>query len=167
MPHLPEALWWWFSCSHSCTSRLSSFYISYSRGHIGLTFVFSMMLYGHSQPPKSIYQKHGCLMPQWGNIFYRRSLKSCLTLCNPMEYSPSTSSVHGVLQAGILKWVAIPFSKGSSRPRDWTWVSHIAGRFFTIWATREAPTYSKWGIFLNMDILIHENRVWCWTWSSV
>ena len=48
------------------------------------------------------------------------------------------SSVHGILQARILEWVAIRFSRGISWPRDWTWVSWIAGRFFTIWATREA-----------------------------
>ena len=53
--------------------------------------------------------------------------------------SPPGYSVHGILQARILEWVAIPFSKGFSQPRDWTWVSHIAGRFFTIWATREDP----------------------------
>ena len=47
--------------------------------------------------------------------------------------------VHGILQARILEWVAFPFSRGSSQPRDWTQVSCIAGRFFTIWATREAP----------------------------
>ena len=116
MPHFPEALWWSFSCSRSCTSRLSSFYISYSRGHICLTFVFSMMFYGRSQPPKSIYQTRRCLMPQWGNILLKVA-ESCLTHCNPMEYSSPTSSVRGVLQAGILKWVAIPLSKGSSRPR--------------------------------------------------
>ena len=57
----------------------------------------------------------------------------CLTLCNPMDYT-----VHGILQARILKWVAIPFSKRSSQPRDRTQVSHIAGRFFTKWATRGA-----------------------------
>ena len=74
MPHLPEALWWLFSCSRSCTSLFSSFCASYSRGHICLTFVFSTMLYGHSQPPKSIYQTHRFLMPQWGNIFYWKSL---------------------------------------------------------------------------------------------
>ena len=45
--------------------------------------------------------------------------------------SPPGSSVHGILQARILEWVAIPFFKGSSRPRDQTWVSHIVGRFFT------------------------------------
>ena len=43
--------------------------------------------------------------------------QSCLTLCNPTDYSPPGSSVRGILQAGILKWVAIPFSRGSSQPR--------------------------------------------------
>ena len=62
----------------------------------------------------------------------------CPTLCNSMDYSPPGSSVHGVLQARILEWVNIPFSRESSWPRVQTWVSHMAGRFFTIWATREA-----------------------------
>ena len=48
------------------------------------------------------------------------------TLCDPMEYT-----VHGNLQARILEWVAVPFSKGSSQHRDQTQVSHIASRFFT------------------------------------
>ena len=52
--------------------------------------------------------------------------QSCLTLCDPMDYT-----VHGILQARILEWVAFPFSRGSSQPRDRTLVSHIAGRFFT------------------------------------
>ena len=56
----------------------------------------------------------------------------CLTLCNPMDYSLPGSSVHGVLQARILEWLAVPFSKGSSQPRDQTLVSCTAGRFFTI-----------------------------------
>jgi len=64
--------------------------------------------------------------------------QSCLTLCDPMECSPPGSSVHGILQARILEWVAIPFSRKSSWPRDWTWVSCIAGRFFTVLATKEA-----------------------------
>ena len=55
---------------------------------------------------------------------------SCSTLCDPMNCSPSGSSVHGILQARILQWVAIPFSKGSSWSRDQSWVSFIAGRFF-------------------------------------
>ena len=51
---------------------------------------------------------------------------SCPTLCNPMD-----STVHGILQARILEWVAFPFSRGSSQPRGRTQVSHIEGRFFT------------------------------------
>ena len=56
-----------------------------------------------------------------------------------MDYSLPASSVYGILQARILEWVAIPFSRGSSQPRDRTQISCIAGRFFTILATREAP----------------------------
>ena len=62
----------------------------------------------------------------------------CLTLCDLVDYSPPGSSVRGILQARILRWAAIPFSRRSSQPRDWTWVSCIAGRFSTIWATKEA-----------------------------
>ena len=65
----------------------------------------------------------------------------CLTLCDPMDNSLSGSSVHGILQARILEWVATPFSRGSSRPRDQTWVSSTVGRFFTIWATGEAHNF--------------------------
>ena len=64
--------------------------------------------------------------------------KSCQTLCDPMDGSPPGSSVHGIFQARILEWVAIPFSRGSSQARDWDCVSCTAGWFFTIWATREA-----------------------------
>ena len=59
--------------------------------------------------------------------------QSCPTLCNPMDYT-----VRGILQARILEWVAFPFSSGSSRPRNGTRVSCIAGIFFTKWAAREA-----------------------------
>ena len=63
-----------------------------------------------------------------GKVFqmmHAKLLPSCLTLCHPMDYSPPGSSVHGVLQTRILEWVAIPFSRGSSRPRDRTSVSCI------------------------------------------
>ena len=62
----------------------------------------------------------------------------CPTLCNTMECSSPGSSIHEITQARILEWVAIPFSRGSSQPRDQTQVSRIGGKFFTIWATREA-----------------------------
>ena len=55
-----------------------------------------------------------------------------------MECSPPGSSVLGILQARILEWVAVSFSRGSSQPRDWTQLSHISGRLFTDWAAREA-----------------------------
>ena len=64
--------------------------------------------------------------------------QSCVTLCDPMDCSLPGSSTHGILQARVLEWVAISFSRGSSQSRDWTWVSHIARRCYTIWATREA-----------------------------
>ena len=61
---------------------------------------------------------------------HAKSLESFLTLCNPMDHSPPGSSVHGILQARILEWVAIPFSRESFQPRNQIWVSCIAGRFF-------------------------------------
>ena len=62
-----------------------------------------------------------------------------LTLCDPTDCSPPGFSVHGILQVKILEWAAILFSRVSFQPSDWTRVCCIAGRFFTIWATREGP----------------------------
>ena len=64
--------------------------------------------------------------------------QSCPTLCDPMDCSLSGSSVHGIFQVRVLEWIAISFSRGYSQPRDWTQVFCIAGRRFTVWATREA-----------------------------
>ena len=61
--------------------------------------------------------------------------QSCLTVCNPRDYT-----VHGILQARILEWIAFPFSRGSSQPRDRTQVSCIADRRFTVWATIQNST---------------------------
>ena len=58
--------------------------------------------------------------------FIVKAVQSCLTLCDPMDYT-----VPGILQTRILEWVGIPFSRGYSQPRDGTQVSHVAGRFFT------------------------------------
>ena len=65
-----------------------------------------------------------------------KGTQSCPTLCDSMDYI-----VHGILQARILEWVAFPFSRISSQPKDQTQVSRIAGGFFTSWATREAQEY--------------------------
>ena len=64
--------------------------------------------------------------------------QSCPTLCNLMVCSPAGFSVHGTLQARILEWVGISFSRGSPWPRNETQVSYTAGRFFAVWPTREA-----------------------------
>ena len=66
----------------------------------------------------------------WSTVKKVKVAQSCPTLCDPMDYT-----VHGILQARILEWVALPFSRGSSQPRDQMQVSHIAGGFFTSCAT--------------------------------
>ena len=62
--------------------------------------------------------------------------QSCLTLADPMDYT-----VHGILHAKVLEWVAFPFSRGSSQSRDQTQVSSIVSRFFTNLTTKEAQEY--------------------------
>ena len=76
--------------------------------------------------PKLICKLNGIVIKismKWSEV---KVAQSCLTLCEPMDYV-----VHGILQARILEWVAVPFSRGSSQPRDQTQVSTIAGRFFS------------------------------------
>ena len=71
----------------------------------------------------------------WALSFFPCNLLSHVRLfCDPMDCSLPDSSVHGVLQARILEWVAVPFSRGSSPPRNRTRVSCTAGGFFTVWA---------------------------------
>ena len=83
----------------------------------------------HSTVLYSIY----FIYAKWSEV-----TQTCLTLCDPMDSSLPGSFIHGIFQARVLEWVAISFSRESSQPRDWTWVSCIAGRRFTVWATREA-----------------------------
>ena len=115
--------------------------------------------------------------------------QSSLTFCDPVDCSLTAPSVHGILQATILEWIAVPFSRGSSQPRDWTQVYCIAGGFFTIWATREAPammTISKlaskrtetlrqgrkhllahncFSLFRKVKVWSYDERKWIWTRS--
>ena len=91
-----------------------------------------------------------------------------------MDCSSPGSSVQGILQAGILERVAIPFSRESSRPRDRTWVSHIASRFFTVCDTREAqdtytiPNVNSLTLLLKnymcrkRELFYLRECVWCW-----
>ena len=87
---------------------------------------------------------------KWSEVKWSEVAQSCPTLCNPMDCSPPGFSVHGIFQARVLQWVAISFSRGSSWPRDWTQVSCIAGRFFTTWATREAPLWRTGQLYLTI-----------------
>ena len=77
--------------------------------------------------------QEGLTLPEvkWSEVLVAQS---CLTLCQPVDCSPPGSTVHRILQAGILECVTIFFSRRSSWPRDWSWVSCTVGRFFTIWA---------------------------------
>ena len=79
------------------------------------------------------------------------------------SYSLPGSSVHGIFQARMLEWVAIPFSRESSHPRDWTQVSHIAGGFLTVQATREAP-YIYICIYIYIYIYIN---IWYFSCSDL
>ena len=104
--------------------------------------------------------------------------KSCLTIWDPMHCSPPGSSIHGILRVRRLEWVAMPSSRGSSRPRDHTVVSRIAGRFFTIWATRfvlpwmkcihicndrHAPLHNPPQIFSPPQVPLSVNFLHIWT----
>ena len=87
---------------------------------------------------------------------YAKSLQLCLTLCDPMDYSLPGSSVHAILQARILEWVAVSFSRGSSQPRDQTCVSCISWHWQVIlycWATRDAQSnYTPKKITLKKEV---------------
>ena len=111
----------------------------------------------------------------WAGQVWKATLRYCLHFSGDRSESDSRSVrlsvTHVILQAKILEWVAFPFSRGSSQPRDWTQVSHTAGGFFTSWATREAkntgvvsqsllqrifPTpESKWDLLHCRQILYH------------
>ena len=107
-------------CKQCCNERWGYICISLSHGH----------QHGKRQILERVWRKGN---PPTLSV---KIAQSHPPLCDPMDYI-----VHGILQARILEWVAVPFSRGSSQPRDWTQVSYIAGRFFTNWATREAQEY--------------------------
>ena len=76
-----------------------------------------------------------------GYCMHAKSLQSCPTLCDPMDYSLPVSSAHEIFQARILEWVAVCYSRGSSQPRDGEPMSPaLAGAFFTTRATWEVPS---------------------------
>ena len=94
----------------------------------------------------SFFEKETCCSSR---VLLKSECVSCSVMSDSLQWmdcSPPGFSIHGILQARILESVHIAFSRGSSRPRDWTQFSHIAGGFFTVWATREAqfiPIYGQ------------------------
>ena len=116
----------------SQASILESFAISFFRGFfwpMGWTFItfFGRQTFCYWATREARYSNCCCLVA-----------KSWPTLCDPLDCSSPRTSVHGILQARILEWVAISFSSGSSQPRDWTCVSCFVRQILYHWTTREA-----------------------------
>ena len=88
----------------------------------------------------------------------------CPTLCDPVDCSLPGSSVQGILQARILEWVAISFSRESSRPRDRTRVSGIGGRRFNLWAKIWILSPLPWSYILTQILVTSDINFWVWVW---
>ena len=121
-------------CVHRCKIFLPG--APLPQGQLSVKVVQLLGLRGPCQHKVCRYTN--CLHPKSYGPQFISVAQSCLTICDPMDCSPPCSSVHGVLQARILEWIAISFSRVSFRPRDQIQVSRNAGRFFTVWATRGA-----------------------------
>ena len=92
-------------------------------------------------PSQVIFSSFSSIHPESSTTMWSKvNSLSCVRLYDPMYCSLPGSSVHGIFQARVLEWVAISFFRGSSQPRDWTCISCIAGRSFTIRTTWEAPS---------------------------
>ena len=96
-------------------------------------FLYSSYIFFSSVCLWSLYSWLSQISGTWGNQLWKWKWK--LLSHVRLFATPWAIHAHGILHARILEWVAIPFSKGSSQPRDQTQVSHIVGRFFTSWAT--------------------------------
>ena len=130
-------------CSNACPlsqwwhPAISSSIILFSCPHVNLDGPTELQLLKEDVLPYQVYIDLLGKVVFWNkNIACTLKVKvtypqSCLTLCDPMDCSPG-SSIHGIFQARILEWVAISFSRRSSQPRDWTPVSRIVGRCFTV-----------------------------------
>ena len=115
--------------------------------------LFCPCSYIYSPPDYTSY------LPNWmTDLLLLPFSQSCLILCDPMDSGLPGSAIHGIFQARILEWAVISFSRGSSQPRNWAGVSGNAGRFFTDWATREAPLNCR-GPLLNRSFSIINNTV--------
>ena len=120
--------------SQNCFSSKMSFYsffIFHLRFPVKIVSSLSLLFLVSSIRKPSGFLKCEVIIAKSFHV-WAKSPQTCPTLCDPMDYSLPGSSVQGILQARILEWVAISFSRVSSPPRDQTWVSSTAGRVFTI-----------------------------------
>ena len=133
----------------------------------GLMLKLKLQYFGHLMWRANWLEKTLML----GNIESRKSeseseaVQSCPTLWHPMDYSLPRSSIHGIFQARVLEWVAISFSRESSWPRDWTRVSRVVGKCFTIWATGEVKKAGK-GDDRRWDGWMAWLTQWTWIWAG-
>ena len=164
-------LWEGFPDTQSCWEKLSS--------ELALIFEHSPLLSYHIFPADSGQLKYRTVLfifvtvspssmigtqLRFACLSFRESegevTQLCPTLWDLMDCSLPGSTVHGILQARVLEWVAISFSRRSSQPRDWTWVScivDIVGRCFTVWATRKVSSFMDlfiWNSFLISTLAI-------------
>ena len=148
-----EAFWRWWSSAQSYFKSITlntEYSIKWKSGRKG--------------PKKEKKKINPEIMDKlWGCQVWKVKLKvlaaqSCQTLYKSTDSSLPGSSVHGILKARILEWVATSFSRGFSWSRDWTWVSCIAGRFFTNWTTRET------GLIMDLPSRVFVRNKWNSTW---
>jgi len=141
-------LGWMFTHSFSIYCTVSCVWSNLRAGHIALPVAKSLLSWTYHLIPHVQNELFSTVLlgRNTANIYQGKRGKvkmlvaqSCPTLCDLMEGSPPGSSVHGISQARILEWVAISSFRGFSQPRNQIQVSHIAGVFFTSWATREPP----------------------------
>ena len=138
------------NCTRSDLARNWSWKLNSYSVTIEHVFLTNVMLYCFICP-KEKYGRHSISLVnelKW-------KLQSRPTLCDPMDYTDD-----GILQARVLEWVAVPFSRGSSQPKDQTQVSCIGGGFFTSWATREAQEYWSGSVFFLQRIFLTQELNW-------
>ena len=161
-----------FAISESSSPRdcLCPSSISATVTNVLLLYLLSIT-YEHSQAPEFSWASPLFSILISVNFSFWQHLKSenvsrsviSNSYCDPMDCSPPGSSVHGILQARILEWAYISFSRGSSWPKDWTQLSCLASKFFTIWVTGEALATSEVCVNThpaNKDVQIRCNEPW-------
>ena len=95
----------------------------------------------------------------------KNTVQSCPTLCDPVDCSLMGSFVHGILWTRLLEWAAISSSRGSPWPRAWTQVSCKAGKFFTLWTTRETLLIPLWISPSLKSLCLPLWAYFLWNWS--